>query len=193
MLKTCFEKTCFKNQTCFEIRSFEKTCILREQIHGQSILKSNTHALALQCEFHEKREKWNIEKVQCPGFEQETMWLTARRATDWAIWDFMCYEPKNTWNELPRSRVIIRIWTSTRPENTHPCTCEHGTRWPTGVRPLGGHKGEDCCRRKLELNTYNRWWQIWNSKDDTNVGLLKPIECRRKTQTTNQRKQIERA
>jgi hypothetical protein len=44
--KTCFEKTCF-----------EKTCILREQIHGQSILKSNTHALALQWEFHEKREK----------------------------------------------------------------------------------------------------------------------------------------
>ena len=46
MEKTCFEKTCF-----------EKTCILREQIHGQSILKSNTHALALQWEFHEKREK----------------------------------------------------------------------------------------------------------------------------------------
>ena len=44
--KTCFEKTCFK-----------ETCILRKQIHGQSILKSNTHALALQWEFHEKREK----------------------------------------------------------------------------------------------------------------------------------------
>ena len=142
MLKTCFEKTCFKNQTCFEKRSFEKTCILREQIHGQSILKSNTHALALQWEFHEKREKWKIEKVQCPGFERETMWLTARRATDSAIWDFVCYEPTNMSNELPRSRVIIRIWTSTRPENTHPCTCEHGTRWPTGVRPLGAKKGK---------------------------------------------------
>ena len=34
-------------------------------------------ALARQWEFHEKREKWKIEKIQCPGFGRGTGWSLA--------------------------------------------------------------------------------------------------------------------
>ena len=47
-------------------------------------------ALARQWEFHEKREKWKIEKFCCPGFERETGWSQVRLLIH-MLYDSVCF------------------------------------------------------------------------------------------------------